>query len=153
MVFPLWTEALTVNQSPEPGLSPEGARGDRQAALGALVCLLLPGIPGQVGPAQPRQPARPGPAPGGDLVTAGSSLVSGSHPSLGLLNLTCYQPERREGFHWVTKCHLESAILMASLRTHSPRPPKATPSVGVPSEHPQLCAGLKVQTCATLALS
>lgn len=33
------------------------------------------------------------------LVTAGSSLVSAFHPSLGRLNLTCYQLERLEGLH------------------------------------------------------
>lgn len=61
--------------------------------------LLLSSFVGQTGLFQPRQPALPGPAPAGDLATAGSSLVSVSHPSLGLLNLTCYQLEKREGFH------------------------------------------------------
>lgn len=127
-----------MSPSPEFGLHPEGNRGDRQAVSGVTARLLLSDITGKAGPAQPRQPALPGPAPGGKLETAGLRLVSVSHPSLGRLNLTCYQLERWEGFHCVTKCHLESTLLMATLLAHSPL--ERYPRAGLPSERPSSAA-------------
>lgn len=145
VVFPLWTEALTVGQSSgSPQKGPEVTGG---LCVGSWCARFSQASPG-AGWTRPSPDSRPAQAPllEGDLATAGSSLVSASHPSLGLLNLTRYRPQRREGVHCVTECHL------GVRRTHGhppgallPLPPKGYPQRGPPSEHPLLRVGLKVQ--------